>query len=241
MQIVILAAGQGSRLGDVHTDAPKSLVQMGDKPYLSYQLQFMRACTDAEIIVVGGYCSPVLETFLTEAKIHNVRLVHNAQFTKGNLLSVLSARPYLNDDFFIFNADHCYPAQTYQHIFKLTAQDGIHVCCDHDRILASDDMKVKLTSDARFQSMSKTLETYELGYVGVSHVSKSLQGTYWQLCEEALRDKGESVHVEHVMNCAAQSGLEIGICDISGSWWTEIDTPEDLDKARVVFAKQGLI
>lgn len=241
MQIVILAAGQGTRLGEVHTEAPKSLVSIGGRPYLSYQLEFIRQCTDAEIIVVGGYCYDVMENFLKSANVSSVRLVRNSQYTKGNLLSVLAARPHLKDDFFIFNADHCYPMQTYQHIFKLADIDGVHVCCDSDRMLVSDDMKVQLTSEARFHSMSKTLERYQLGYVGVSHVSKSMHDRYWRMCDEALRDKGEGVHVEHVMNCAAQLGLEIGICDISGSWWTEIDTPEDLDKAKAVFAKQGLV
>lgn len=241
MQIVILAAGQGTRLADVHTEAPKSLVPIGNRPYLSYQLEFIRACTDAEVILVGGYCYSVMQRFITEAKIQNVRLVYNPQFTKGNLLSVLSARPHLRDDFFIFNADHCYPIPTYERIFKLADQDGLHVCCDRDRTLIPDDMKVQLTVDGQFHSMSKTLDCYQLGYVGVSHVSKSLHDRYWSLCEQALRDQGEGVHVEHVMNCAVRSGLRIGICDISGSWWTEIDTPDDFNKTRAVFAKQGLI
>ena len=96
-------------------------------------------------------------------------------------------------------------------------------------------MKVAVHEE-HFSKMSKQLKQYAHGYVGVTYVPKNKQQLYWQACIEAERDLGDKANVEHVVNVLASQGEQIQICDISGSWWLEIDTPEDLEKAKKVFA-----
>ena len=97
-------------------------------------------------------------------------------------------------------------------------------------------MKV-FVKEGQFQKMDKQLTDYQWGYVGVSYVPKSLQTKYWEACLKTEQNLGDKANVEAVMNQLAADGETINICDISGSWWTEIDTPEDLEKARAIIQR----
>lgn len=232
MQLVILAAGRGSRLGEEHADRPKSLVSVGGVPYLKRQLDNFRHFAFSQMIIVGGFGIAFLRDFLSENGFGDVTLLENADFLKGNLYTLATARPHLTEDFFIFNADHFYSPETYRAIFAARSDD-ITVFCDKDRSLTDDDMKVRLVGQPeRLVSMSKTLPDFEAGYVGVTHVPQSAYPTYWEAFDSTAAKLGAKANVENVLDGLAAAGGRVCVHDISGSWWTEIDTPEDLVKAR---------
>ena len=56
MNVVLLAAGLGSRLGTLTRDLPKALIAVGGKPLLLHALSFAARLRPARIIVVGGFC-----------------------------------------------------------------------------------------------------------------------------------------------------------------------------------------
>jgi len=232
MQLVILAAGRGSRLGEDHADRPKSLVSVGDVPYLKRQLESFRHFSFSKKNLVGGYGITFLRDFLAENNFGDITLLENTEFLKGNLYSLATARFELTEDFFVFNADHFYSPETYQSILTMRS-DNITIFCDKDRILTDDDMKVRLDEHSgHLAAMSKTLSDFEAGYVGVTYVPKSAYQTYWSAFDATAARLGDKANVENVLDGLAAVGGDIRVRDISGSWWTEIDTPEDLAKAR---------
>ncbi len=259
MQIVILAAGQGTRLGDL--SAPKCLVEVSpQKKYLSLQLDALKQFSFEKKLIVGGFGMPVLREFLQKEKISDLTIIENPDFTKANLYSLLVAKNYLTDRFFIFNADHYYSTENYKKIFVTESKD-ITVFCDRDRKLIADDMKVlSYPSPSRggasaanmpngmfdaqcagrspdggaycVQKIDKKLHEFDFGYVGVTCVPKEKMAIYWQAVARVEDELGDKAYVEAVIQRLAADGEKIGIQDISGSWWTEIDTPEDLERAR---------
>lgn len=234
MQLVILAAGRGSRLGGDHADRPKSLVSVGGVPYLKRQIENFRRFSFSQKILVGGYGIAFLRDFLAENDCSDITLLENADFLKGNLYSLATARFELAEDFFIFNADHFYSAETY-HAILTTRSDEITIFCDKDRSLTDDDMKVRLSGHSEsLAAMSKTLSDFEAGYVGVTYVPKSAYQAYWKAFDATAAKLGDKANVENVLDGLAARGGPIRVRDISGSWWTEIDTPEDLAKARQI-------
>ncbi|MBX7149651.1 hypothetical protein K1X76_11310, partial [bacterium] len=66
-----------------------------------------------------------------------------------------------------------------------------------------------------------------LGYIGVTYVPKKLHAAYWKACDEVLHTFGEKANVEMVVNYLGKEGVPVTICDVSGSTWIEVDTPED--------------
>lgn len=241
MQIVILAAGKGTRLSGQFGEIPKSLLPVGHgASYLDLTVKSLRQFDFTRKIVVTGYQSSQLETHFAARDDTDFEFVHNPDFEKGNLFTLLAAKSRLTEGFYLYNADHFYSPRIFQKIFSEPPQT-LTLFCDLDRSLSADDMKVHLEkkSGATFLSMSKTLTQFEWGYVGVTFVPRDFQARYWQACDKVVEERGDPSHVEHVMAHLGSEGVPVNICDISGSWWTEIDTIEDYESACAVLAKHG--
>ncbi|MBX7149784.1 NTP transferase domain-containing protein, partial [bacterium] len=201
MQVVLLAAGQGIRLKEIHDNLPKTLIPLGDLALVDYIYESLRAYLKEPLVVVGGYAHDKLEKhFQSKGYFHTFSL--NPDYLKGNLLSLLSVKNKVTDSFFIMNADHAYSSQIMSQIMALDEKvfDGVAIVCDHDRKLTDDDMKVQLKDDGTFQVMDKKCETYNLGYIGVTYVPKKLHAAYWKACDEVLHTFGEKANVEMVVN-----------------------------------------
>lgn len=235
MQLILLAAGRGSRLGEFANDKPKSLVDIDGVAYLELQRRAFEAFPFSQKIVVCGFGADHLRSFF--AARSGWTLVDNPEWERGNLYSLKAAWPFIRDDFYLFNADHYYSMRTYRRIFAHEA-DAITVFCDQDRNLIADDMKAKcapsgaISDKTRLLAMSKALSDYDAGYVGVTRVPQSLLELYGHGVAAAETELGDKANVEHVIHTLAGDGADVRVADISGSWWTEIDTPEDLSRAR---------
>ncbi|MCP5463580.1 MAG: NTP transferase domain-containing protein [Deltaproteobacteria bacterium] len=233
MKAIVMAAGMGTRLKEVQ--GPKSLVTVGQNQiYLGLQLQAMQSCGFDSIVVVGGYDFESLQSYL-QTNFPQITLLRNKDYQKGNLLSLLTAEAFLKDGFFVFNADHFYSSRTYQLMNDQNQQNQLCVFFDQDRPLADDDMKIEVLRD-EFSKMSKALPSHLRGYVGVTYVPENCSLEYLKTCASVLREKGDAVHVEEVVNQYAKHNV-VQMIDISGSWWTEIDTDDDLAKARSIISK----
>lgn len=237
MKLVILAAGKGQRLGAHAGDSPKSLVAIAGEPYLAWQFSAFARFSFQQKIIVTGYAADKLLSFLSTGNHQDWLAVNNPNFHKGNLYSLAVALPQLEGDgFFIFNADHFYSPKTYAKIFSQEPKD-IVVFIDRDRPLGDDDMKAELNADASLLRMAKTLTQWQAGYVGVTWVPAHRFMAYQAAFAATADHLGESANVEAVLNELAQKGERIQAVDLSGSWWTEIDTPEDLERARQTIEK----
>lgn len=230
MNLLILAAGQGSRLGEIAFDKPKSLVAISDKTYLTYQMEAFSQFKFEKKILVGGYCFEMLKDSVETSFSNQYTILNNQDYLKGNLYTLLTAKKELQRGFYMFNADHYYSQPTYKKIFEKNIQN-ITIFCDRDRTLTFDDMKVRVNTQGQFVEMSKTLNDFAWGYVGITAVPTHLLPDYWEACEQTSRQYGDKANVESVVNVLSSRNSPIEIVDISGSWWTEIDTPEDHKKA----------
>ena len=59
MKVIILAAGQGTRLRPLTDDRPKCMVEVNGRSIIERQLDTMHACgiSDEDITIICGYCS----------------------------------------------------------------------------------------------------------------------------------------------------------------------------------------
>jgi choline kinase len=154
-----------------------------------------------------------------------VELVENTSFRDGNLISLLAARPRMNEGFLLLNVDHIYRAS----IAAVVAPDVAEVTAfiDTDRSLGADDMKVERRPDGRVRRIAKTLTKFDAGYVGMTRVPTSALSRYWQTAEAALAEEGRAIHVERVLGRLAEGEAAPSCRDISGHGWLEVDTAEE--------------
>jgi choline kinase len=232
VQVVLLAAGLGSRLGALTKDIPKALISVAGKPLMFHALEFAACLRPAQILVVGGYGFPLVARALDQGRAANpalarlaIELIENPSFCDGNLVSLMTARSRLNEGFLLLNVDHIYrPA-----IASVVAPEVAEVTAfiDTDRSLGADDMKVERRSDGRVRRIAKTLTKFDCGYVGMTRVPASALPRYWQTADAALAEEGRAIHVERILARLAE-GDSAPLCrDISGPGWLEVDTAEE--------------
>jgi len=235
MNAVLLAAGLGSRLGSLTRQLPKALIPVGGKPLLAYALDFASSLRPARIIVVGGFCFPLVKDAIAGLRRDRpIELVENPQYRDGNLVSLLTAKPRITTGFLVMNVDHIYrPA-----IAKVVAPDVDRVTAfiDTDRKLGDDDMKVERGSDGRVVAIAKTLAKFDCGYVGMTRVPTMMLGRYFSEADHALAEEGRTIHVERILARLAKTADAPACRDISGHGWLEVDTPDERTAAERALA-----
>ncbi len=106
-QAVLLAAGLGTRLGDMTKSIPKCLVDVGGKPMLQHWLDKLSLVGCSEIFINTHHLAKQVEDFVGGNPAKNsIRLVHEEELlgTAGTLASI---RHLLTDDeVFVAHADN---------------------------------------------------------------------------------------------------------------------------------------
>jgi L-glutamine-phosphate cytidylyltransferase len=234
VQVVLLAAGLGSRLGDLTRDIPKALISVGGRTLLEHCLLFAAQLEPDDIVIVGGYGFDQVATVLAEIKkrvvLPPIQLVENRNFRQGNILSLQTARPHIEQDFLLMNVDHIFRAAIANVVRP--AATRVTGFIDTDRQLGADDMKVARTPNGAISRIAKTLETFDCGYVGMTLVPRQAQQTYFATLDAARAEEGDTIHIERILARLAEGPTPPVVRDISGHGWLEIDTPEERARAE---------
>ncbi|EFE51485.1 MULTISPECIES: phosphocholine cytidylyltransferase family protein [Providencia] len=94
MKVIILAAGQGTRLRPYTNDRPKCMVELAGKPLLHRQLDtlYSAGVSSNQIALVGGYLKDKLNA-------PNIKLYTNENFKKTNMVGTLfCAEEFMQSD-----------------------------------------------------------------------------------------------------------------------------------------------
>jgi choline kinase len=238
MQIILMAAGRGSRLGSLTEALPKALIDVDGEPLIAHALHFARQAGASRRIVVGGYFYEDVARAVRAVDAAAV-LLENTNLLAGNILSLVVGLTQLEPGgFLLMNTDHIYP-ELVARLVSGVAQTANEVTafCDFDRSLGADDMKVQLR-DGRVVAMSKTLVTWDAGYVGMTYVPESARAAYLSAVTETRRTLGDNTPVERVLVSLAQAGMGPTIADISGHGWFEVDEPHEREQAEAALRRR---
>lgn len=130
MKVIILAAGQGTRLRPLTDQVPKCMVKVAGKSMIERQLGVMASCgvQNQDIYIVTGYRSDVLKNALAGKGVHTIV---NEKFETTNMVcSLMCAKDVMSqeEDVIISYGDIIYEKQVFQKI--LMASDPISVIVD---------------------------------------------------------------------------------------------------------------
>ncbi len=121
MKVIILAAGKGSRMGELTAHIPKCMIKFKGKPIFEYTLQALRNHKSIdEIVIIRGYHSEKIN--YPNIKYYDIIHSHNMVET------LFIAKEELNDDVIILYGDIIIS----QNIISLLAEStyDISVCID---------------------------------------------------------------------------------------------------------------
>jgi len=106
MQLVILAGGKGTRMGDLARDVPKSMVPIAGKPILEHQVEIARRHGLRDIILLTGHLAEVIEQHFGDGSRFGVNIRYSRETTPlGTAGAMKAIEPLLTDDFVVFYGD----------------------------------------------------------------------------------------------------------------------------------------
>lgn len=130
MKVIILAAGQGSRLRPLTDDRPKCMVEVNGKSIIERQIDVMRSCgvKDEDITIIAGYCNDVLRDHFSDTKINFI--INNEFETTNMVCSLMCARELMSreNDIVISYGDIIYEKSIFEKI--ISSEDSMSVIVD---------------------------------------------------------------------------------------------------------------
>ncbi len=240
MKLVILAAGQGTRLRPHTDDLPKTLVPLNGQSLLSRQLKTINDCGITDVAIVSGYCSHALQGFLG-------KLFYNELFGSTNMVHSLFCAQELFDgkgDVIISYGDIVYSEQVLNTLLE-TRGDVVITADKAWQLLwqlrmddpLSDAESFKFDRDNNVLELGKKIENEQdaqAQYIGLIKVSAKAHdifiNSYKKLDKGVLYD-GKDVdnlymtsYLQYLIN---NTSLDIKAGFINGGW-LEVDSCEDL-------------
>ena len=128
MKAIILAAGRGTRMGDLTLDKPKPLIEVNGKPFLYYIIENVQKAGFDELGIIVNYKKEQIKEFLDKYNIKAELIqqidepgvgaaVKSAKEFVGNeeFISVMGDNYYFSEDLTKMNNndDYCYMHSTY--------------------------------------------------------------------------------------------------------------------------------
>lgn len=239
MKVVILSAGQGSRLLPLTEKRPKCAIDIAGAPVLEWQLRSIVRCPEVhEVVVVTGYATDQVEALVAGFRCEGVvvRSLHNPFFAASdNLGTCWIARHEMQEPFVLINGDTLFEAAVLQRLLTTAAQGPITLTVDRKAEYDDDDMKVILDG-ARLRQVGKKLDPERVNgeSIGMTRFTGKGAGVFCAELERSMRfGSGLKRWYLSAIDVIAQKH-PVRACFIDGLSWCEIDTHDDVENANAV-------
>ena len=236
MTYIILSAGKGVKLQPLTLNHPKSLYKLDDNTTILQRLVRMIRRYDAvaEIVVVVGYMYKQIQHELED---DNVTFVHNPFYSvTGSMGSLWFAKNYLQrENITIINGD-------------IVASDNLikDVICQHTDypcVLLDSSRKDSNKYNVQVQNdmvcvMSKNLTDYLGNYASIIKLDAvSSRFLLEQLNQMVNEEMYNLFYEDALVQMIFEKNFELYYKDIKDYVWTEVDSVDDLLKAKEIHQK----
>ena len=249
MNVIILAAGEGMRLRPQTTNVPKGMVKLFDKSLLEIQIDIFKKCKIDDISIVSGYLS-------NQITIPSVNYYKNENYSStSGIESLFCAKEKLQDNTIITYSDLVFEKSIIDNVIGFKGDIGITVDLDWEKNYVGRDLHPKseadnvlLDKDGNIRKLRKNIseceENEKIGEcLGLMKLSKKASKIFLDKYSELKNSHEGKFHnapslekaiISDMLQELIDSGITIEPILISGKW-CEIDTPQDLEKARKLF------
>jgi choline kinase len=251
---ILIAAGRGKRLGPHTEDIPKCMVEVAGRPILAWVWRALAAVGVDELVVIRGYRGDVLETFV-RSLVPRATFVDNAEWQTNNvLLSLACARAHLDRPAYVTYSDIVFTPEVAAATARSTAEIGLVIDRDFRSVYVGrtehplEEGEVSdLTADGAIARVGKRalpaadaigefIGLARLGARGIAQVAAALDelaaryaGKDDQPFQRAARYR--NAYLTDLWQHLIDGGTRLDPILIDGQW-REIDTEQDLERAR---------
>ena len=106
LQAVILAGGLGTRLREAISDRPKAMANMGSKPFLEHQVEYLKSAGIDELIFCVGYLHEQIQHYFGDGSHWGVHIEYSVEEQLlGTAGALKLAENYIQGTFLAMNGD----------------------------------------------------------------------------------------------------------------------------------------
>jgi len=242
MKAVILAAGKGSRIGNLTENTPKSMLELNENhTLLSFNFMVLSKSSIDSIILVTGFNSKKIERYaknLSKKYDIFVEIVYNPFWDHCNVLgSLYLSLEKIDDDFIFLHADT---------ICEIAVIEGImasknDVCLAVDfKSCGEEEMKFWLDK-GKINRITKNNIGYEAKgeFVGIAKFRRNMIRYFYEKSKKIFQSGLINSYMEEALDQGLLEGsIVVNYFDASPFKTIEVDFIQDLEQARIMF-KEG--
>ncbi len=247
MNLIILAAGQGTRLRPLTTNMPKCMAPVHGKPLLDWQLETAKRVGIDRVTLVTGY----FEKSLSNYPVHRV---HNPLYASTNMVySLYCALSELEGEVVLSYGDIIYNVNTLMSL--LHSVDDINVVVDVDwkqywsqrfEDPLDDAESLELDHNGCIQSIGQKVHDVnqiKAQYIGLMKFSpkgtQALKSRLQSYFNHEL-DRLKTMYMTDLLMDTINSGSPIRAVQVHRGWF-EVDDLHDLEIAESRFSEEMLV
>ncbi len=147
MQVVILAAGKGTRMGSLTSDTPKPMLIVSGRTLLEHKFDQLPEIVSEIILIIGHHGEVIRQAFGDSYKGKHIRYVEQIDLN-GTMAAVTLAQKYIEGKFLVMMGDDLYSNEDILKILDVEdwgmlvertesmAMGGMVITSGDDRVLA---------------------------------------------------------------------------------------------------------
>lgn len=242
---VILAAGIGSRIESETLVRPKTLVEVNNSSILENQIDLYIGLGAEKIIIVAGYLKDQITKRLADKNFSTqIVVLENRDYRDtNNMYSLYLALKNIDSGPFLFsNGDVVYSKKLFDKIF-INENSSSFIVADRN-FVSNESMRIAVGEDGKtVTSISKNIskDNFFATSCDLVFICRSDFGKFYEIIEDFISNKGERNLWAEVAIDRLVVERNLGILDITGTSWVEIDTGFDLNLARQRFVDIELL
>ncbi len=230
---VILAAGKGTRMGELTRETPKPLIELNGRPMLLHILDRLAAAGVEAALIVTGYLAEQIEA---AARGHGMEVTFRRQeVVNGTAKAALLARDWVGEDPFLLTfGDILAEPEHYAGMWEAFAgEEGVLAARWVD-----DPWKGAAIYVDEGRRVHKIIEKPERGTSTTNWNSAGIY-VFSPVVFEELERVGVSARGEYEATSAIEqmiaAGRRVVMFPLDGDWM-DVGRPEDLERARKITA-----
>jgi len=249
MKAIIVAAGVGSRLGDLTKELPKPLIDVNGKSILERQILSFKKFGIDKIVIIRG---PHREKF----SFKNVTYVDDDDYENHNLLgSLMVAENELNEDVIISYGDIIFDETILEQILAFSGNAGLAIDYNWKKNHSGKSKELlgkisvvtiknnSISNIGYYENIDENPDSILGEFIGIMKLSPLSANYFITKYNELKTNHDGKFHdspsinfgiITDMINELIHNKIQFLPIKISGVW-CEIDTQQDLDNAKKLF------
>lgn len=227
-QAVILAAGLGSRLGELTKNMPKGFLQIDGVAIVENSIKKLISVGVEEIIIGTGYKAEFYENLAN--KYNCIKTVYNKDYEKTSSMVTLNVcKQFINNDFLLLESDLIYDKIG---LFVLINDERSNVILSSGKTYSGDEVYLSVNNNFELVSVSKDKTKIQNPFAELVGISKITKNTLNEMCNFYEKFADIKIDYENVLEQISRQNLaDIFVRKIEYYAWSEIDNETMLQTA----------